>query len=121
MLRAVDHFNRDVYLLLTRLITFFILGLRILNFVILNLVLNILVLLEEQPEHFVELFPSLKRDFKVVFHSLQLFLQHLDALDVSQLKLGLVCCQVLACHVNVLLKFVVECLPRNLDADAQYN
>ena len=68
------------------------LGLRVLLLVALNLVLDstVLVLLQQQPKHFVQLFTSLKRDFKIRLHALQFFLEHLDALDACHRKLGLV-------------------------------
>lgn len=64
-------------------------------FITLNLVLHILVLFKEQPEHLIKLFTTLNVHFLVSLHGLELLPDVLNALDISVLKLTLVGNQIL--------------------------
>lgn len=83
-----------------------------------NVVPNLLVLLEEEPEHSVEFLVRLNLHFRVTAHLPQLFLQILHALDVVALKLTLVRHDVVVGKDKVLVELVVEGLAGDLDADA---
>lgn len=83
---------------------------RIFILVALNLILDLLVLLKQQPEHLVELLAGLKGHLLAVFHSLQLFLEQLYSLDVCELELALVSHQVLMRADDVFVNFMVESL-----------
>jgi hypothetical protein len=72
--------------------------------------LDLLVLLKQQPEHLVEFLAGLEGHFLAVFHSLQLFLNQLNSLDVCELELALVSHQVLMRADDVFVNFMVESL-----------
>lgn len=84
-----------------------------------NLLVDLLILLDKQPEHLVELLGGVDLHLHMRFHVSDLLLNVLDTLDVMALELCLVRHQVLVSAVEVLLKLVVEGLTRDLNTDAQ--
>ena len=95
--------------------------LSVLFFVVCDVVLHILVLFQEQPEHSTELFGWLDLHFLVTLHAGDFFLQILDAGYLMVWELALVCHQVVVGTHKVLLQLIVESLSRDLHADAQNN
>jgi hypothetical protein len=83
---------------------------RIFILVALYLILDLLVLLKQQPEHLVELLAGLEGHLLAVFHSLQLFLEQLNSLDVCELELALVSHKVLMRADDVFVNLMVESL-----------
>ena len=82
-----------------------------------DVILDILVLLEEEPEHAVQFLGRLDLHLGVTAHRPQLLLQTDDALDVVRLERRLVGHDVVVGADEVLLHLVVEGLTGDLHAD----
>ena len=86
-----------------------------------DVILDILVLLEEEPEHAVQFLSRLDLHLGVTAHRPQLLFQTDDALDVVRLERRLVGHDVVVCADEVLLHLVVEGLTGDLYADTKHD
>ena len=86
-----------------------------------DVVAHVLVLLEQEPEHAVQLLGRLDLHLGVGAHRAQLLLQVDDTLYVVLLERGLVGHDVVVGAGKVLLQLVVEGLSRDLHTDAEHD
>ena len=90
-------------------------------FVVGDVVLDILVLLEQKPEHAVKFLGRLDGDLLMGLHVCKFLLEVLDADNLVVWELVLVVHEVLVGADKVLLQLVVEGLSRYLHTDAEHN
>jgi len=86
-----------------------------------NIISHLLVLLEQEPEHAIELLVRLNLNFRVRAYRAEFLFQVDDPLDVMLLELSLVRHDVVVSADEVLLQLIVKGLTTDLNADTKHD